>query len=487
MKLSEIVNLLIENRLYVRDTLAGDAEVLYISCDSRDVRPGTLFFAKGVAFKPEYLDSALRDGAFAYLSEKAYDTGAPYILVSNVRLAMPLIANAFYGYPTKRFPLVGITGTKGKTTCAYMLRSIFSHAYGEEKNAIISTNEARSGLKKLEKSFTTPEALELYKLFDTFAKDDVRAAVMEVSSQGLQYNRVEYADFDIGVFLNLSPDHVSPTEHKDFAEYKAAKKRLFGMCRTGVFNADDPCFSEMAAGARCEKLYTVGINNPADFQAVDLLLSKKGVSFRLAGPVLQGEEFTLHIPGEFNVYNALCAIACAYLLGVGVEDIRQGLAKTQIQGRMEIFEKDGKTVIVDYAHNALSFNAVFDYVSAFYPKSRKICVFGCQGNKALGRRVDLPEIAGRKADFLVLTSDDPANEEPEKILDEMEKNLPDTHVAYTKIVDREQAVKYAISKAEKGDVVFLAGKGHEHTQQVKGKTVYYKGDIDCAKEALELE
>ena len=480
MKLSELKKLFIKNHLYMEDE--GDAEFTHISCDSRNVRPGTLFFAKGAMFKPEYLFSALEKGAAGYICDKDYGAAAPHIMVSNIRLAMPLAAKHFYGDPTAKFPLVGVTGTKGKTTCAYMLKNIFTLAYGAEKTAIISTNEALSGTKKIEKSFTTPEALELYQIFDTFARDGVSAAVMEVSSQGLQYNRVEYADFDIGIFLNLSPDHVSPTEHKDFAEYKAAKKRLFGMCRYGIINIDDEHAPEMMEGSRCEKIYTVAIDRDADFRATDVLLSKKGVSFRLGG-----EEFTLNIPGEFNVYNALCAIAAAKLLGVSSADIRKGLAQTHVQGRMEILEKDGKTVIVDYAHNALSFNAVFDYVEAFYPESRKICVFGCQGNKALGRRVDLPEIAAKKADFLVLTSDDPAGEEPEKILEEMEKNLPAADVEYTKIVDREQAVKYAVSQAKAGDVIFLAGKGHEHTQQVKGKAVYYKGDMDCAKEALELE
>ncbi len=458
---------------------SADLTLESLSCDSRFVGENSLFFTKGVHFKEEYLLQAEKKGACAYVAEQEYPASSlPFLLVRDLRLAMPLLAKEFYGNPASRYPLVGVTGTKGKTTVAYLLKSIFTEAFGAEKVGIISTNEALCGSMPLKKNGTTPEALELYGILNTFAESGVKAAVMEVSSQGLQYNRVEYVPFDTGIFLNLSPDHVSPTEHHSFEEYKEAKKRMLTLCRRGIVNLDDRYAEEIIRSASCPELYTLSLkDHTADFFAEDILLSKRGVSFRVSGNL-----YNLHMPGEFNVYNALAAIATATLLGVSPEVIARGLEKTSIAGRMEILEKNGVTVIVDYAHNALSFQGVFDYINSFYPDSRILCLFGCQGNKALDRRRDLPEIAGKRADVLILTADDPAFEEVDAILDEMESHLPPSASDVYRISDREEAVRFALSLAKTGDVVFLAGKGHEKTQIVAGKTVPFKGDMPCAEE-----
>lgn len=460
----------------------SDETFCSIGCDSRRVTEGQLFFAKGAAFKEEFLLQAEQKGACAYVSEREYPLcRLPMIRVNNLRLAMPLIAREFYRNPAAKYPLIGITGTKGKTTVSYILRSVFSEAYGENASGIISTNEALCGNVPLKKSGTTPEALDLYQILNDFAQAGLKAAVMEVSSQGLQYNRVEFVDFAVGIFLNLSPDHVSPTEHHSFEEYKEAKKRMLTLCREGIVNLDDPHAGEILAAATCEKTYTLSAkDSSADFFAEEISLSKKSVSFRL-----KGQKYTLHMPGKFNVYNALAAIAAATLLKIPPETIAKGLEKTTVAGRMEILERNGVTVIVDYAHNALSFEGVFDYIKAFYPDAKVICLFGCQGNKALGRREELPKIAGRRADVIVMTADDPAFEDLEAILDEMEQNLPPTEAEIHRIGDREQAVAFALSRAEKGDVVFLAGKGHEKTQIVNGKTVPFKGDMACAEAFFE--
>ncbi|MDF2685544.1 MAG: UDP-N-acetylmuramoyl-L-alanyl-D-glutamate--2,6-diaminopimelate ligase [Clostridia bacterium] len=486
MHLKQIAELFINNKLttdipYIPEIID---EFKHISCDSRDILPNTLFFAKGVNFKREYLLEAIPRGVTAYISEIDLKVSIPFIKVNNVRLAMPLTAKYFYNNPSSKYKLTGITGTKGKTTCAYMLKSILTLACGEEKVGIISTNEALSGMQKIKKTGTTPEALELYGILNTFVKDGIETAVMEVSSQGLQYNRIEYIDYFIGIFLNLSPDHISPTEHKNFDEYKHAKMRMLTLCKNGIVNVDDEHSSDIIKAATCQNLYTVGINKDADFIAKNIILSKNGVSFEVFGKYINGEIFELTMPGEFNIYNALSAIVAAWLLKVDIQTIKEGLAGTTIKGRMEILEQEGKIIIVDYAHNSLSFNAVFDYVKTFYPDSDIICVFGCQGNKALGRRKELPEIAGKRASFIVLTSDDPANEDPEVIMDEIEITLKKTDIKYIKITDRERAVKYAVSMAKTGDVVILAGKGHETSQQVKGQSEFYKGDMLCAKEAL---
>lgn len=485
MKLSEAAEILKKENLL--KSVNGDFEFSAIGCDSRKVLKNSLFFAKGAAFKEEYLASALKSGAAGYIAEKEYRFSVPHIITDNIRLAMPLLAKAFYNDPASSFALTGITGTKGKTTVTYMLKNIFAAEYGEDRVGMISTNGALNGKKAVEKSGTTPEALPLYEIFDAFHENNVKAAVMEVSSQALQYNRVEYVPFLNGVYLNLSPDHQSPTEHHSFEEYKNAKLRMLTLCKNGVVNADDKYVKEVIDAAKCEKIYTFGIEKDADFRAENIILTKRGASFKINGKYIQNELFEIRMAGEFNIYNALAAAVCAYLSGVSVESIQKGLYETEINGRMEIIEKNGKTVIVDYAHNALSFSAVFDYVEKFYPESRKICLFGCQGNKAYDRRSELPEIAGKKADFVILTTDDPAQENPEEILDEVETNLKKTNVEYVRITDREKAVRYAVANAERGDVVFLAGKGHEHTQIVGGKTVFYKGDMDTAKEELEEE
>lgn len=478
MKLSQASRLFAEAGLLV-ESCGEDPDFDAIGCDSRSVEKNMLFFTKGVNFKEEYLLQAEQKGACGYVSEKRYPASKlPSLRVSDLRLAMPLLAKEFYGNPASAYPLIGITGTKGKTTVAYLLKSVLSEAFGRDKVGLISTNEALCGQKPIPKSGTTPEALDLYRILKTFADSGVKAAVMEVSSQGLQYNRVEYVPFDAGIFLNLSPDHVSPTEHHSFEEYKEAKKRMLTLCRRGIVNLDDPHAEEILAAATCPEIYTLSANNPkADFFAENILLSKKGISFQVNDHV-----YHLHMPGEFNVYNALAAIAAATLLKIPPETIARGLEKTTVAGRMEILEKNGVTVIVDYAHNALSFRGVFDYINAFYPKAGIICMFGCQGNKALDRRRDLPEIAGKRADILVMTTDDPAFENLDTILDEMEQNLPPSAAEVYRIPDREKAVAFALSLAKEGDVVFLAGKGHETTQIVEGKTVPFKGDMRCAEE-----
>lgn len=459
-------------------------DIKRISCDSREISQNTLFFVKGVSFKREYLLASVDKGAVAYVSETDMGVDIPLIRVSDIRKAMPVCADLFYGDPSSAYPLVGITGTKGKTSCAYMLRNIFNQAYGEDLNGIISTSEALCGKTGIEKSGTTPEAFPLFGILNAFRQAHLRAAVMEVSSQALQYDRVDEIKFDTGIFLNLSNDHISATEHHSFEEYKAAKLKLLTMCRKGIVNLDDPAAKDVIEASRCDSLYTFSVHGGADFVATDVILSRYGSSFRVKSRFTSDKVFELRIPGAFNVSNALAAIAAAVLMGIDEKTVAEGLKKTSVDGRMEIFEKDGITVLVDYAHNKVSFEAVFDYVDTFYPDSRKICLFGCTGNKALNRRRELPDVAGRHADFVVITSDDPANEEPRAIMDEVETELKKNPVPYVKIEDREKAVRYAVTHAAKGDIVILVGKGRETTQQVRGQAVAYKGDMPVAKEIL---
>ena len=446
MELKKILDALSENGLLRGEyEKFGNIGVLSVGCDSRKVTKGQLFFIKGAGFREEFLVSALEKGCCAVIGEEERTLSVPYVRVSDVRASMPVCANVFYDHPASKFPLVGITGTKGKTTCAYMLRNIFEEAFGNNVG-MISTVEATSCGRSIPKSGTTPEALELYSILNNFALDGVKAACMEVSSQGLAYNRVDGIDFFVGAFLNLGEDHISPTEHHSFEEYKAAKMRLMTLCRHGVVNIDDAAAPDFLKAATCETMTTIGIDSVCDLRA---------------------------------------AIASAALCGICAESVRKGLSETKIPGRMEIVEEKGITVIVDYAHNELSFESVFNHIEKFYPKSKVICLFGCQGNKALDRRTQLPQVVGHHADFAVITTDDPENEDPKNILDEVGAEMEKTPVPFVKIEDREKAVEFAIETAQNGDVVFLSGKGPETTQKVHGKTVPYKGDMTSALTALE--
>jgi len=490
MKLSDIY-LILEKMQLTTSILSqkNDINIEHISCDSRDIKKNTLFFCKGVAFKRDYLINAIINGAIAYISEVDLNVDIPFISVNKIRLAMPLVAKYFYNNPAKRVKLTGITGTKGKTTCACMLKNILEAAYGVEKVGIINNIEAVSGTKKLKKSMNTPESLELYGILNSFAKDKLHTAVIEVSSQGLQYNRIEYIDFFTGIYLNLSPDHISPTEHKNFDEYKNAKKRMLTLCENGIVNIDDEYAAEMIKASSCERLITFGVNNNADFMAKNIKSYENHLIFDVYGKYISELTVETSIPGDFNVYNALAAISASWLLDVKPEHILTGLKNTTIPGRMELFKHSDSdiSILVDYAHNMLSFNGVFDYINKFFADSRIITVFGCQGNKALDRRLQLPEIVGKRSDFSIITSDDPANEDPETIINEVEKNLKKYTNNYIKITDREEAVKYAVSMAKQGDIIFLAGKGPETTQQVKNKSEFFAGDMFIAKNELLIK
>lgn len=485
MNLSEIRMLLSREGLLVEDALTDPSVTpAAIGCDSKSAVPGTLFFCKGVRFRAEYLQDAADLGACAYIAEKDFGVDLPHLLVSDVRRAMPLVAREFYNRPDLAYPLVGITGTKGKTSCAYQLGAVFDEAFGG-RYGLISTNEALCCGKPRKKSGTTPEALELYTLLKGFADGGAKAAVMEVSSQGLQYDRVLGVDYAVGIYLNLSPDHISPTEHKNFDEYKEAKKKMLTLCRNGVVNLDDPYAEEMISAAACPVLRTVSLTDPsADYYARDLRLTEEGLSFKVEGTDLKNFPVTLKMVGEFNVSNALCAIAAARLLGIGEEPLRRGLAKASVKGRMEQFNLGGVNVIVDYAHNGLSFEKVFDYADRFHPNARKIVVYGCPGNKALDRREEMSDVAGRRAHFTVLTDDDPADEESSDIMDRAQVMLLRHGAEFVRIPHRPTAIAHALSLCRPGDLLLLLGKGHECGQIVRGKTVDYGGDRLCAEQAF---
>lgn len=505
-------------------TCHGDetATVLGMTVDSREVEPGNLFVCKGAAFNPSYLASAAKAGAAAYLcDEAAYDElaatapGLPCLAVSDVRRAMALVAPEVYGHPERNLHIVGITGTKGKSTTAYMLRSIFEAAGME--TSILGSIETDDGVEHYESHNTTPEAPELWRHLWNTARSGRSIMVMEVSSQGLKYDRVLGVPLEIAVFLNIGRDHISGIEHPDFEDYFASKLRIFDQCSTAVVNLGtehaDRVLEASRAAQRVLTLSTVD-GLPADVQAQHIAPSPTGCSFDVvthgaghgasnggstgaAAGASFGNDLSqrpeahidLGIPGLFNVENALAAITCARLLGVPEDAIARGLAQLRVPGRMEVVASADRRIVavIDYAHNELSYQALFSSVQKEYPGRRIIALFGAPGDKAVERREALPRIAGQYADLIIYTEEDPAHERVEDICAELASNTP-AGVEHITICDREEAVAYAIRDAYAYDgesVVLLLAKGDETRQHRGDEYPEVKSDLALARELIK--
>ena len=456
---------------------ADSAAVTGTSCDSRTTRPGDLFVCKGVAFRPEFLVKALEAGAVAYLCDEAHAAelaaaapGTPALVASELRPAMALASAAAFGHPDRNLPVIGITGTKGKTTTAYMLRSIVEAARGEGSCGISGTIETYDGTAEEPSHNTTPEPPDLWRHLANARDAHLAAMVMEVSSQALKYDRTLGVRLAAGCFLNIGLDHISAVEHADFEDYFTSKLRIFEQCENAVVNLDsDHADRVLKAAAAAPRTLTFGVGRPeADAWADDLASSERGVSFtlHLAG---ETERVDLPFPGEFSVSNALAAALLAHLLGIGSADIARGLSATRVPGRMEFYRSsDGQlTAVVDYAHNRLSFHSLLSSVKDAFTGARLIAVFGAVGGKALERRHDLPDVAARYVDHIVLTSDDPWTEDPVDICREMERSLP-AGFPHDVVINREQAAARAFELARgQRSVVLLLAKGHETYQLTK--------------------
>lgn len=453
---------------------AADVPVTGASCDSRQVRPGDLFVCKGAAFRPDFLTAAVGSGAVAYLCDEARAPelaaaapGVPALVTADLRRAMALASAEAFGHPDSDLPTVGITGTKGKTTTAYMLRSIVDAARGEGSCGMIGTVETFDGAADEPSRNTTPEAPDLWRHLANARDAGLSAMVMEVSSQALKYDRTLGVGLDVACFLNIGLDHISPVEHADFEDYFSSKLRIFSQCRTAVVNLDSDHVERIleAAGA-AERTLTFGMGRPeADAWADGVEHSEEGVAFTLhLGP--DAARVQLPFPGDFSVSNALCAALCARELGIGTDAVARGLARTRVPGRMEFYRSRDRqlTAIVDYAHNKMAFESLLSAVASTFSGAHVIAVFGAVGGKAEERRHELPEVAARYADYIVLTSDDPWTEDPLDICHEMERSLP-AGFPHEIVVDREQAAERAFELARgRRSVVLLLAKGHEAYQ-----------------------
>ena len=387
----------------------------HLSYSSADVTPDTFFICKGAAFKEEYLRDAIAKGAGVYLAQSLYEgVDCPHILVSDIRKAMSLVSIAFYQKAYRNFRVVGLTGTKGKTTTTYFMKNILDafcrrnpQLCAAQKSAVLSTVEVDTGIEHHEAHLTTPESPDLQRYFAQTRDSGLPFLTMEVSSQAYKLSRVYGMDFDIGMFLNIGEDHIGPLEHTDFEDYFSCKLQLMEHCRTAIVNREMDHAQRVLEHARAHaqrvltfgKLETADLDDDDCWILRDIQKEEQGFTFTTSHGLAQ-DSWRIRMAGRFNVENALAAILAAKALGVDDQSIREGLLQNEVQGRMNLFEKDGVTVLVDYAHNFLSFQKLYESLKADYPGQRIVVVVGCPGGKAQLRRRDIGTLSGQNADYL---------------------------------------------------------------------------------------
>ncbi len=448
-------------------------EIRHLSYDTRDLRPATLFFCKGTHFKEEYLIQAAHNGAVAYVSEKRYDSvSLPCLLVYDIRRAMSVAALFHYDHPAEKLKTVGITGTKGKSTTAYYIKSIFDVAMDKEC-AILSSIDNYDGVIREEAHLTTPEAIPLQQHFVNAVESGISHLVMEVSSQALKYGRVDGVCFDVACFNNIGTDHISPVEHPDFDDYYAAKLKILDACRVGCVNTDVAYAEKTLAYAKqagC-RVITYGSHSSDDVYCSRVWMENDAICFTVHTASFT-DTFAITMPGLFNVQNALAAIAVCLALHIPVSAIKEGLFRARAAGRMEVFRSGDNRVIavVDYAHNRMSFEALYDSVAKEYPGKTVITVFGCPGGKAYLRRRDLGELSGRHSSLVLITEEDSGEEPFSQIAADIAKHVAAEGCAYRIIEDRGEAIRQAILENGSDNVILITGKGRE-TRQKRG-TLY---------------
>lgn len=452
-----------------------DREISAVINDSRKIQPGCLFICiEGANFDGhKFALSAVEMGSAALVVSKDIDPGiaekdVTVIRVANTRYAMAFISAAWFGHPAEKLKTIGITGTKGKTTTTYLVRSILENA--GIKCGLIGTIETIIGEEETPADNTTPESYILQETFAKMVDAGMQAVVMEVSSQALMLHRTQGFIFDYGIFTNLEADHIGPNEHASFEDYMACKGLLFRQCRIGIVNGDDVHVEKVTAGHTCRlETYGLGENNMLRAEGIRRVYmpGALGVDFHTEG--LIELDVKLPMPGKFSVYNALCAISICRHFQVNAATICRALLGARVKGRIEKVEVSDKfIVLIDYAHNAMALESLLTTLKEYNPH-RLVSLFGCGGNRSKIRRYEMGEVSGRLADLTVITSDNPRFEEPQDIIGDIKTGISRTDGKYIEICDRREAIAYVISHAEEGDIIVLAGKGHEDYQEIKGK------------------
>lgn len=459
-------------------------EVTDLAYDSRKVKQGMLFVAiagtvvDGHKFIPEVVEK----GAAALVVEKDIEIANPEITVvkvTNGRAALSFLSQAYFDYPAQKMISIAITGTKGKSTTAYMVRDIIEKS-GKTCGIVGTIGVAIKG-KVTPTEHTTPESYDLQKYFHDMVESGCDYLVMEVSSQGIKMDRVAGMRFDYGVFTNITPDHIGPNEHADFDEYLWCKSRLFTMCKVGVVNKEDPHWKDIVKAATCE-IKTFG-EFEADMIATDIkhLNNDGNLSMKFhANGILEGD-VVVGLPGRFNIYNGMCAACVGTLLGMPQEIILHALEHVEVRGRVEnVPTERGFSVLIDFAHNGVSTESVLKTLREYQP-TRIIAIFGCGGNRSKLRRYEMGEAVGNLAELAIVTSDNPRTEDVMDIVEDIKVGLAKTKGEYIVIPDRQEAVNYAVDNAQEGDMIVLLGKGHEEYQEINGVKYHYSEREAVAK------
>ncbi len=497
MKIKKICEILSEE--FAEKVLSENANLTGLSCDgftgdisgitfdSREVKEGYLFVAiKGVITDGHlYIPKAVELGASAIICEDAEEhrkykeeyTNVSFFLVKNARRALAIVSKHFYDNACDKMTIIGLTGTKGKTSTSFMISKILNEA--GMRCGIIGTTGAYFEDFYLEMNHSTPESRDLHALFAKMLSLGATHIVMEVSSQALMMYRVYGIEFEVGIFTNISPDHIGEGEHTDFDDYLYCKSKLFTMCKKAVINADSD---------KCQ--YILDVCKANDVEVVTYGCEKENANFRAVGEsfYIDGGMKThfdlitkdgkypveVSVPGKFSVFNALCAASCAFTLNVGFEHISRALKNVKVIGRIEPVENENlkAPVIIDYAHNAMSMESLFSAVKAYNPK-RIICVFGCGGNRSKLRRYEMGEISGKYADLSIITADNSRFEELDDIIADILTGIHKTSGKYEIVKDRKEAIYRALDLSQEGDIVLLAGKGQETYLDVKGVKTHF--------------
>lgn len=478
-----LLQYLLENLTNVEISGDTNREINKIEYDSKKIEKNDIFVAIN-GFKDNgknYIDDAINNGACAIVCQDEIEKkeGITYIKVEDARIALAVMSATYYGNPARKLKIIGVTGTKGKTTTTYMIRDIML-ASGK-KIGMIGTICNTYGNIKEESIRTSPESLDLQALLARMVEAGMEYVVMEVSSHALALNRVYGIKFIVGVFTNLSEDHLD--FHKTMENYLEAKAKLFEMSDFAIVNGDDIYAPRLLKMIKCKKA-TYGLDNAVDLTATDIRVNPSYVEFKMYVNKML-ETIKINIPGRFTVYNALAAIGVCSLFGAQMDAICGALGALRVPGRNEVIDLNKTfTVIVDYAHTPASLEAILSSAKR-YTKGRVICVFGCGGNRDKEKRAMMGEIAGRLADFTVITTDNPRDENPGKIIEDIEKGIKQTRGLYKAIENRRQAIKFAMRIAWKSDVIIIAGKGHETYQEVENGKKLYFDDKEIVKKLAE--
>lgn len=464
-----------------------DTAISTLVYDSRKIEKGSVFVCIcGAAFDGhEFAVQAAGQGAAAIVVEKDVEvpSDTALIKVENTRLALAEMSAAYFGYPAEELTTIGITGTKGKTTTTYMIRAVLEHA--GQSTGLIGTIETIIGDEKIPSVNTTPESYVIQESFRKMADAGIQNVVMEVSSQGLMLHRSSGFTFDYGIFTNLAEDHIGENEHKDMDDYIHCKSLLFRQCRQGIINGDDDYVDRIIKDHTCA-IETYGMDCSNDIYAEHIRRIQEpgylGVSYDLKGK----QEYNVHvdIPGDFTVYNSLAAISLCRHMGISKDDVLSALNEIQVKGRLEIIKTPGDyTLMIDYAHNAMSLESLLTTIRKYDP-NKIYCLFGCGGNRAKARRYEMGEVSSNLADLTVVTSDNPRNEEPMDIIQDILIGVHKGPGEYVTIPDRKEAIRYCMEHAGKDDIVILAGKGHEDYQEIKG-VKHHMDERDLIQEIIE--